>query len=383
MASSRELSGVLNPALRTSDLRGNGLLSKLPAGRRLESLASLIWSELRQQWLFVVIALAYVAGVCSVAHGIGRPRAVAISLYSPVMLVLLVVSLLAFALGHMLYLGVVVRPERPLRRIAEDWGSRFQVPQRISAALPILLVLPLFMSAFTSMKIMIPQLNPFSWDPTFAAWDRWVHGGVDPWRLLQPFLGHPAATVILNLLYHKWFLVVNGVLVWQAFSMRDRCLRQQFFLAFILTWIMLGTGMALLVPAAGPCYYGRITGVEQDPFQPLMSYLRSVHDQGLNPAFTVQEWLWQQYSTNSIILGGGISAMPSMHVALATLFVLLGFRHSQWLGWMMTFFGFSILLGSIQLGWHYAIDGYAAIGGTFVIWSCAAFLTRNATRKNI
>jgi hypothetical protein len=55
-----------------------------------------------------------------------------------------------------------------------------------------------------------------------------------------------------------------------------------------------------------------------------MTYLAEVHDRGFNPAFAVQEWLWQQYSSGDLVAAGGISAMPSMHVALATLFVLLG-----------------------------------------------------------
>lgn len=322
------------------------------------------------QWLWVAIALGYVAAVVGVAHAIGRPEAVSLSLYSPVLIVLLCLSLLGFALGHLLYVCLVLRPERPLKRIAEDWSRRFDVPRRVIAAAPVLLVLPLFMSAFTSMKVMIPELNPFSWDPTFASWDRWLHGGIDPWRLLHPVFGHPAATAGLNLLYHKWFLVVNGVLLWQAFAIRDPRLRQQFFIAFVLSWILLGTVAALLTPAAGPCYYGRVTGLE-DPYRPLMAYLADGSVQGWNPAFAVQEWLWRLYSSGDLALGGGISAMPSMHVAVAVLFVLLGFRHSPVLGWLMLLFALAILLGSVHLGWHYAIDGYAVIPPVLLIWRLA------------
>ena len=239
-------------------------------------------------------------------------------------------------IGACFLCGSVLRPERPLKRIANDWVYRFQVQQQLTAALPVLLCLPAFMSAFTSFKILIPLLHPFSWDPALAILDRAIHGGIDPWRLLHPILGYPTVTAIVNVLYHKWFLVVNGVLLWQAVAIHDRCLRQQFFLTFILSSILIGSVTAMLVPAAGPCYFGKVTGL-QDPFEPLISYLATVHDEGLNPAFAVQEWLWRHYSSGDLVIGGGISAMPSMHVAFATLFVLLGFRRSRLLGWFMYF----------------------------------------------
>jgi protein-S-isoprenylcysteine O-methyltransferase Ste14 len=351
------------------------------ASRAYTAAVQPLWSELRDQWLFVTIALGYVAVVIAVAKAIGQPQAVSIVLYSPVMLVLIGLALFAFALGHVVYVTIVLRPERPLKRIAEDWTGRFEVKQRVFAALPILLVLPVFMSAFTSMKSMIPSLNSFSWDPTFAHWDRLIHGGVDPWRLLQPILGHPEATAILNVIYHKWFLVVSGILIWQATSLRDRFLRQQFFLAFVLSWIFIGSVTALLLPAAGPCYFGRVTGLE-DPFQPLMAYLARVHDQGLNPAFAVQEWLWHQYSSGDLVAGGGISAMPSMHVALAALFALLGLRRNALLGWSMVLFALLILVGSVHLGWHYALDGYVAIILVLLCWQFAGAITRATLRSH-
>lgn len=333
------------------------------------TLVALVASVVREHLVFVTIGLGYVSGVIGVGYAIGRPNAVSFSLYSP-MIALLPAGLLALAVGHALYVSLILRPESPLKRIAEDWGHRFRVPERIIVALPVLLVLPLFISAFTSMKIMIPLLNPFSWDVAFTRWDRWLHGGFEPWRLLHPALGYPAITAALNFFYVKWFLVLYAILLWQTFSLRDPHLRQQYLIAFLLSWILLGTVMPLLVPAAGPCYYGRVTGLE-DPYRPLMTYLANVHREGLNPAFQVQEWLWTQYGSGKLVSGAGISAMPSMHVALSTLFMLLGFRLNRLLGWLMAFFVVSILLGSVHLGWHYALDGYFAIGLVPLIWKLA------------
>jgi hypothetical protein len=241
--------------------------------------------------------------------------------------------------------------------------------------------MPLFGGSLTLFKSLIPAINPYVWDPTFARWDEALHLGLAPWQWLQPLLGYPLVTKAVNWLYNFWFAPLWFVWVWQAFSLRDRHLRLQFFYSLLLTWILLGTVSAMYFSSAGPCYYGRlVTG--PDPFAPLMDYLYAANDQYEVWALTVQEMLWGYYTTGDIEIGSGISAMPSMHVAMVFIFVLLGFRTAKWLGWL--FLAYLIQIGSVHLAWHYAIDGYGAmIGAAFFWWISGrlAALTHLPLRK--
>ena len=94
----------------------------------------------------------------------------------------------------------------------------------------------------------------------------------------------------------------------------------------------------------------------------------AIHRPKAMPAFDVQEKLWQAYVGTGFGFGTGISAMPSLHVATSFSFVLLGFQISRRLGIAFAAFCAMILIGSVRRGWHYAIDGYAAIIGTWAIW---------------
>ena len=66
---------------------------------------------------------------------------------------------------------------------------------------------------------------------------------------------------------------------------------------------------------------------------------------------------------------GGISAMPSIHVAMAMIFMLTGWRANKLLGIVLTLYALIIQIGSILLAWHYAIDGYFSIVFTILIWN--------------
>jgi hypothetical protein len=147
---------------------------------------------------------------------------------------------------------------------------------RLGGFLLVLVALPVFARAFIGWKAAIPSINPFSWDPQFAAWDAAFHGGAQPWEILQPLLGRPWATRLLDAVYLMWHLVLVGVVVWQAWN-PDRGARLQFLLTFVLAWILLGTGLATLLSSAGPCYFAQVTG-QPDPYARLFEYLNAVDE---------------------------------------------------------------------------------------------------------
>lgn len=67
----------------------------------------------------------------------------------------------------------------------------------------------------------------------------------------------------------------------------------------------------------------------------------------------------------------GISAMPSMHVAMSWVIAFQTFQFRRALGWLMVGFAVLIQFSSVHLGWHYAIDGYLGFVVAVVCWLIA------------
>ncbi len=84
--------------------------------------------------------------------------------------------------------------------------------------------------------------------------------------------------------------------------------------------------------------------------------------------------LWRLWSGGSTL--GGISAMPSMHNATATLFVLAAWGAAPWLRNLLIAHGVMIFLGSVHLGWHYAVDAYPAVALAVVSWMAMGRVSR-------
>jgi len=277
--------------------------------------------------------------------------------------------------GETTFHAVHVRPFRPMGILKGLRQSEIFSPERTAAALIPVLLLPLFSSVFTTFKTSIPEIAPYSWDPIFMELDRTLHGGQQPWELLQPLLGYPILTGILGFLYNVWHGMIL-IVYWQMIRIRDRELRMQFLLSFVLAWAVLGSLFAFMFSSAGPCYYGNVvTGA--NPYADLMTYLYSAHDVLPNRSIYAQEYLWRLYEQGKAGLGGGISAMPSLHVSVALLIFLLMRNFGRTATWISGVYVIIILTSSVHLGWHYAIDGYVGLIGGWLAWRISGYLVRN------
>jgi hypothetical protein len=329
--------------------------------------------SLREHSLFIGVILLHALAAALLPPLLGVSTRYAPTYYGLTFVGLTLIALIVFCMTYSVVVMIAERPQRLLAHLWNELTGKLLTVDRLCAALPVLLFFPLFAATFSYLKSAIPHIQPFSWDPTFAEWDRLLHGGYHPWELLQPLLGHPYVTTLLNAGYHLWFGFAYGVILWQMADRRRPRLRMQYLLTFLLLWILIGNLAATLFSSAGPVYYGRVTGLA-DPFAPLMEYLHAATAVSPVPALEIQDLLWGWYEHDKFIPGAGISAMPSMHLAIAFSFVLLGFATSRMFGIVFGVFAIVILIGSVHLGWHYALDGYVAILATWVIWIAVGWL---------
>lgn len=238
----------------------------------------------------------------------------------------------------------------------------------------------LFFSAVSSFKTLIPAFAPFSWDQTWAQLDLAVHTGAVPWEILQPLLGYPFVTLLLNIVYNLWFFIMLAVLFWYLLFSKNEQLRKRFLVSFIFCWIINSSILALVFSSAGPAFYGLLYPEYSDPYAGLMEYLQLVNGHYSIWALDVQDTLWQLYKADEMGVGAGISAMPSMHVSIAWLLCLLSWQRGRIFAILGSLFLVCIFLGSVHLAWHYAVDGYLSIFTTTIIWRLSACLQTTSTQ---
>lgn len=242
------------------------------------------------------------------------------------------------------------------------------VSARWLASLAVLMiVLPMSLAVFSAAKRAIPSIEPFSWDVTLEHLSRELHGGRPAWEWLQPIVGRPAITIELDRYYHLgWSVLVLGTVGLSVISPIS-LLRRRFLTAWIALSFFCGTLAALAFSSAGPPYFARVTG-EGDPYAALRVYLRSVD--AWVPLLSVggRRTLWAAYQRQVDAFGFGISAMPSMHIATTALVACVAWAVSPVLGVLAAGATVVMIVGSISLCWHYAIDGYAGALLAIAIW---------------
>jgi len=252
--------------------------------------------------------------------------------------------------------AVILRPHAPVERLAQilrEGGLRLGA---------IVVVFCVAMASFTTFKIEIPSLVPFYADHALAVVDAWLHGG-DPGTLLHGLIPSAAAPVMVLAYSHCWFCLWFGLLAFVALH-RDESLRRRYLWSMTLSFIVVGTILATLLSSVGPIFYHRF--MPDDRFGALMD---SVFAGGAaEMTRETAAYLLAAYQSKGDIIGTGISAMPSMHVAIVTLNALMLSSINRFVGTLGWLYLAVILVTSVYLGWHYAIDGYVSILVVSLIW---------------
>jgi hypothetical protein len=223
------------------------------------------------------------------------------------------------------------RPDQPTRHLLSlDWS------QHRGFALAMILVWLQFV-ALTWGKAMLPSAGTFWADVPLADAEAALLG-TDAWKLL------PAPHWLLDAIYMAWLPTIGGIFAWLYFSGRSN--RETGLLAFFLTIGILGTVGQYLLPSGGPIFFERLGLGERFADMP---YSWQTH--------RAADMLWSAFHGQYINFATGISAFPSIHVATCA-WAAITFRH-----WVAFAYLALIFLGSIILGWHYALDGVAGGAG--------------------
>ncbi len=257
------------------------------------------------------------------------------------------------------------RPDSPIALLK----ARYSGPEFITkalAGLPMLAVAIILLPFFSKMKSAIPLFNDYTWDNTFVEWDRAIFFGYDAWEVIQPVLGFPVVTAFLAFLYHVWILLLYPGVLFFAFGKMGSDLRRQFFLTYVLSWSVIGGAMATWLASVGPVFVGPLLGDTR--FDEQMAYLRAANEQIPILVLPVQEMLLERYASADNGLGSGITAMPSMHVAIAFLFWIAMRQISPRLGMFFAAFFAITWVSSVHLAYHYAVDGLVSVIAVSAIW---------------
>lgn len=252
-----------------------------------------------------------------------------------------------------------------------DWYKAYLANIRWGDIASALIALIATTSCFSVYKATAVGASGYGFDAVFIAWDRAIFGGNDPWVYSHAMLSSPYATKVIDILYHPAFLpMVLGYAVCAAAQARP-ALRYTYMVSYLVSFVIVGMMMANALHSAGPVYDGALFG-DGTTFAPLIERL-SAQNEAAGPfssAFA-QEYLLVLNEQGVAGLGGGISAMPSMHIILAFLWTFAGWHLNRVLGVVLTIYAAVIWMGSVHLGWHYFVDGLVGLAVLGAIWLTA------------
>ena len=263
-----------------------------------------------------------------------------------------------------------IRADAPLRRVFE------RVRRRALLLLLPFPILPLFLVGYTAAKTATPFLVGFGWDRFWTRADGFIFGN-DAWRIAQGLLGVRLMPV------YAWFYTV----VWGGAFMGTTALVAlnakpervgAFYTAMLSTWIVGGWLAAMTFSASGPVFTHLFDPALGNHFKGVSRAI-AANLSADNSLRLTQKYLAASVSAHTAFKGGGISAMPSMHLGAASIYIFAA-RRTKWLVPAVLFW-LTIFVLSGYFGYHYWVDGLAAGVIAWVCWCASEFCFARRQRE--
>lgn len=260
-----------------------------------------------------------------------------------------------------------IQADKPVAKVAA------MLAERVLLLILPAVMLPLFLIGYTATKCAIPFLVGYSWDSYFAALDRSLFGA-DVWHLLRQLIGNSASRALEWCYTAGWgavfFGAANAVVLFG-----NKRLIGTYFTATFAAWLVGGCFLAYRFSAAGPVFAGMFDPELAARFAPMHQVLDATLGSG--PIAFTQNYLAHAADNHVVLNGRGISAMPSMHVAAASTYVLAA-RRTPWLIPAILFW-IVIFVSSGYFGYHYWVDGLVAVAVVGACWLGSASIYRRET----
>jgi hypothetical protein len=222
------------------------------------------------------------------------------------------------------------------------------------------------------LKYAIPQEIAFWLDPPLASAERLLFGA-DPWIFLDRLFGW--LMIPIDFIYGLW-LPVQSLVLFSVMLEPPSPAKSRALIAYSLAWFVLGVAAAALFSSAGPLFYDRLFGGGQ--FEALGATLRA---RGAWMVLAESDTMWAAMVSGKPGFVAGISAFPSIHVAVS-LWIYLAARTMapRAATFALCYFVF-IWIASVQLGWHYVCDGLGGAAGMLMMWYVAGIFERALSRR--
>lgn len=205
-------------------------------------------------------------------------------------------------------------------------------------------ILPVGYMMYAQVHNYIPLVHPHNYDTVLAAWDHAIFG-VDPTAWIYRF-ANPFLTEYFQIWYNFFQLMLVVPAVGFFVSGRNREFRvyaMMLLLGFYVSYLLY-----FVMPAIGPRFElhdffatdKELPGIFlTQPFRDFINAGNGVTPDMKNPYDVVNR-----------------DCMPSGHTMLSVLGILLSWRfRSRW-RWFITVGGISIIISTIYLRYHYAVD---------------------------